>query len=133
MSDAIKFKDMPYERPDRQQTLDTLRALTARLEAATSYEEAHEVFLASERLARTLDTLENLAHIRHSIDTRDSFYEQEADFWNEFGPELAEPQQAWTVAMLESPFRADFEAQYGTLMFQNAEIEARSFAPSIMG
>ena len=34
--------------------------------------------------------------------------------------------------MLDSPFRKDFEAEYGDLMFVNAEIELKTFSPEIV-
>ena len=48
------------------------------------------------------------------------------------GPELEEYTKAWTAAMLASPFRKDFAAEYGDLMFVNAEIELKTFAPEIV-
>ncbi|MBQ3267621.1 MAG: hypothetical protein IJH08_06870, partial [Atopobiaceae bacterium] len=132
MVERLKFKDMPYERPDIDAVIEQLAGLTARLKAAGSYEEAKAVFLEKETLERHIDTLSNLCYIRHSIDTRDEFYSAEQDWWDESMPLLREPEQAWTFAMLESPFRPQFEAEYGNLMFLNAEIEARSFSPAII-
>ena len=34
--------------------------------------------------------------------------------------------------MLQSPFRKDFEAEYGDLMFVNAEIQRKTFSPEII-
>ena len=70
--------------------------------------------------------------VRHSIDTRDAFYEAEADFFNAVLPEVQEDQQKWTKALLESPFRADFEREYGSVMFLNAQIELKTFSPEII-
>ena len=125
MAEKLKFKDMPYERPVLEDLIAQLGALTERLKAAGSYEEAKRIFLEEETLERHVDTLVNLCYIRHSIDTRDEFYSSEQEWWDESLPLLAEPQQAWKLAMLASPFRPDFEAEYGNLMFLNAEIEAR--------
>ena len=41
----VKFKDMPYARPDLESTKDVIAKMTERLEGATTYEEAREVFL----------------------------------------------------------------------------------------
>ncbi len=132
MPDAIKFNDMPYERPDAEATKQAIVQLAERLKTAASYAEARAIFMEREELEKEIDTLENLAYIRHSIDTRDTFYDAEQAFWDEFGPELKEAKQAWTHAMLQSAFRADFEAEFGNLMFMNAQIEARSFSPEII-
>ena len=128
----MKFSEMPYERPDLDKVKRELGDLTGRLKAAKSYEEARAVFLEKEAAERHVDTLATLASIRNSIDTRDEFYDGEMNFWNAAGPELEEYTKAWTAAMLASPFRKDFAAEYGDLMFVNAEIELKTFAPEIV-
>ena len=128
----MKFSEMPYERPDLDKVKRELGDLTGRLKAAESYEEARAVFLEKEAAERHVDTLATLASIRNSIDTRDEFYDGEMNFWNAAGPELEEYIKAWTAAMLASPFRKDFAAEYGDLMFVNAEIELKTFAPEIV-
>lgn len=128
----MKFKDMPYVRPDMEKVKEEIKSLTARLKDAPDYAAAKEAFLAKDQLARRISTQENLSSIRHSIDTRDAFYDAEEKFWAAAGPELAEYDQAFTEALLSSPYRKDFEAEYGNLMFVNAEIALKSFSPEII-
>ena len=128
----MKFKEMPYERPDMEAVKASLAALTERLKNAASYTEARAVFLEQEEMSKHLDTLGTLVSIRHSIDTRDKFYDAEEQFWNAAMPEVQAYAQQWTQAMLESPFRADFEREYGGLMFVNAEIRLKTFSPEII-
>lgn len=128
----MKFSEMPYERPDLDAVKKQYSALTERLKAAGSYEEARAVFLEKEELDKHVQTLATLSHVRHSIDTRDAFYDAEAKFWNAAEPELQEYTQAWTRAMLDGAFRAQFAAQFGELMFVNAEIELKTFSPEII-
>lgn len=128
----MKFSEMPYERPDMDAAKKEMVELVTRLKNATDYATAKQVFLEKETLSKHLDTLENLASIRNNIDTRDSFYDAEVNFWNNALPDLQTYEQQWTMAMLESPFRADFAAEYGDLMFVNAEIELKSFSPELV-
>ena len=128
----MKFSEMPYERPDLDAVKKQYSALTERLKAAGSYEEARTVFLEKEELDKHVQTLATLSQVRHSIDTRDAFYDAEAKFWNAAEPELQEYTQAWTRAMLDGAFRAQFAAQFGELMFVNAEIELKTFSPEII-
>ena len=128
----MKFSEMPYERPDLDALKAQVAALTEQLKAAESYAAAKETFLAKQELDKHIETLSTLSHIRHSIDTRDAFYDGEADFWNAAEPELEEYNQNWTAAMLASPFRAEFAAEYGELMFVNAEIALKTFSPEII-
>ena len=128
----MKFSQMIYERPDMELVKQQFTELTARLNAAETYEAAKEVFLEVDTLEKHLETLLSLAHVRHTIDTRDEFYDGEMNFINEAEPVLTEYMQKWAEALLKSPFRAEFEAEYGTLMFVNAEIEQKTFAPEII-
>ncbi len=128
----MKFSEMKYERPSLDEAKKELSSLIARLENAASYEEAKKVFLEKETFTKHVETMGTLASIRHSIDTRDEFYDDEVKFFNAAGPELQEYFQKWTEAMLKSPFRADFEKEYGDLMFKNAELDLKSFSPEII-
>ena len=128
----MKFSEMPYKRPDPEAVKAELTDLTERLKNAESYEAARAVFLEKEEKEKSVDTMSTLAYIRHSIDTRDEFYDDEIEFWDEIGPEMEEYEQAWTDALLESPFRKDFEKEYGNLLLLNAEIERKTFSPEII-
>ena len=123
---------MPYKRYDCEQAKKTLAAITEELKAAKTYEEAKAAFLKMEAENKHLDTAVTLAQVRHSIDTRDKFYEEECLYYNQALPEVEEFSQAWNLAMLESPFRPDFEKEYGNLMFINTEIELKTFSPEIV-
>lgn len=128
----MKFSEMTYSRPDIQAVKLAFENLVERLVAAESYEQARDVFMEKEEQEKHIQTQETLAHLRHTIDTRDKFYDDEMNFWNSAMPELQEYAQKWTMAMLNSPFRADFEKEFGSLMFLNAEIELKTFSPEII-
>lgn len=128
----MRFSEMQYFRPDPEAVKAELRQLTEQLKNAASYEEARAVFLKKEEAQKPVETMGTLAYVRHTIDTRDAFYDAEVEFWDEIGPELEEYQQAWIDALLDSPFRREFEAEYGDLLFVNAEIQKKTFAPQII-
>ena len=128
----MKFSEMPYTRPDTEALKQQMQALTDALKTAPDYETARALFLQQQELEKHLSTAGTLVEIRHSIDTRDAFYEAESDFFNAAMPELQEYEQNWTAALLQSPFRADFEKDYGSVMFLNAELGLKTFSPEII-
>ena len=128
----MKFSEMPYERPDVEEMKKGFRAFTERLKNAASYEEAREVFLEYDKQYKKDDAPITLAYIRQSIDTRDEFYNAEKEFWDENLPEIEEYEQEWIEALVESPFRAEFAAEFGDLMFVKAEMEKKTFSPAII-
>ena len=128
----MKFSEMPYTRPNLEELKAQLGAVTQQLKDAPDYAAAHEAFLAQQKLMIHLETLATLSSVRNSIDTRDKFYDAEEEFWNAALPELKAYEDAWQGAMLESPFRKEFAAQYGDLMFVNTEMARKTFSPAIV-
>ena len=116
----IKFSEIPYSRPDIGEVKAEMQKLTEGLRSAASYEEARDLFVRKDALERHLESVSTVAQIRHSIDTRDEFYDQEVLFWNKTFPELQEYLQTWTEALLASPFRKELEAEFGDVVFLNA-------------
>lgn len=128
----MKFSEMKYKRPDAEKIKATLISMTERLKNAENYGEARKVFLENEKFTKHILTMHTLSSIRNSIDTRDAFYDKEEKFWNNMLPPVQEVAQQWTKTLLASPFRADFEKEYGEIMFSNAEMELKTFSPSII-
>lgn len=128
----MKFSEMTYERIDVESIKAQLLALIKRLEEAESYEEARTVFLEENTLEKHVETVMTLAHVRHSINTEDEFYNEEMKFCDASEPELTEYIQKWNEALSGSRFRADFEKEYGTLMFVKSEMAQKTFSPEII-
>lgn len=132
MNDAVKFKDMPYERPDLEAVKAEYARLAEALASAETLEAAEAAFLEKDQLDRHTQTAAELAMIRHVIDTRDEFYDGEASFWDEAQPELQSAADAFTAALLATPFRAQLAEKYGELLFAQAEQERRTIKPQIV-
>jgi len=128
----MKFNELPYKRPAVAAVKQALTDLTARLKNARDFTEAQAVFLEQERQADDIATMFTLAFIRHSIDTQDEFYTAEQEYADEALPEIQEYAQRWNDALLESPFRPEFEKKYGRVLFVNAELEKKAFSPAII-
>ena len=128
----MKFSDMPYKRPQIEVIREEIAKITRDLETAKTYEEARDALIAMDNEDKKVSTQSHLAFIRHSIDTRIGFYDDEVKFWNGATPQLQEYIQAFDRALLASPFRARFEEEFGQVVFKNIEIEIRSFAPALI-
>ena len=128
----MTFPEMKYIRPDPDALKAQMRSLTERFRSAEDYGAAKAAFLEMDTLSNHVETAFTLAMIRHDIDTRDQYYDEEVLFWDKLTPELEECSQEFTAAMLASPFRPDFEAEYGDLLFINAEISRKTFSPEII-
>ena len=128
----MKFSEMPYVRPDLEALRQAAETAVTALDAASSAQAQLDAYEAYEKAAATAQTMGNLCYIRHTIDTRDTFYEAEQDFFDEAGPQMEELDQQVSRALLRSPFRAELSEALGALLFTNLEIQVRSFDPALL-
>ena len=128
----MKFSEMPYTRPDLDALAQASAQAVAALDGAETAQAQLEACRVYQETADQVATQCNIAYIRHTIDTRDAFYEAEQDFIDEAMPKIQELDQQVTHALLRSPFRKELSEALGSLLFTNLEIEARSFDPKIL-
>lgn len=122
---------MPYRRVEKA-VLDQISRLTERLTCASSAEEAEKIFMESEAISTEVQTMMSLCYIRSTIDTTDEFYAAEQEYNDELTPLLTEKSQEFSKALCASPFRGELEKKWGTLLFTNAELSMKGFAPELV-
>ena len=127
----MKFSEMPYRRVEKA-VLDQISRLTERLTCASSAEEAEKIFMESEAISTEVQTMMSLCYIRSTIDTTDEFYAAEQEYNDELTPLLTEKSQEFSKALCASPFRGELEKKWGTLLFTNAELSMKGFAPELV-
>jgi len=125
----MKFTEMPYSRPSADELIAIGEKTLEKFNAATTAAEQYEAMQEFEKASGTFDTLSTLAYVRHTIDTRDEFYDAEIEYIDEVSPRVGEIINKLNKAMLASEFRAELEQMLGKLVFVNLEISARTFAP----
>lgn len=128
----MKFKDMPYTRPDMKAVEATYKKLTQEQRDAKSAEEAFAVHKKYYEFSDDLGTAFELAMIRHTIDTADEFYDKENDFFDEVSPLISNWDNAYKKALYESPFRPELEKIIGKVAFKNIEVALKAFDESII-
>ena len=128
----MKFSEMPYVRPDMDKVKAELNACAEKIRTADSVETQIAAFDEASELSKDLMTTGSIAYVRNTINTADKFYDAEREFFDQAGPELEESLQAINIALLDSPYRKELEAHYGSLLFKNLEISRRSFKPELI-
>ena len=128
----MKFSEMPYVRPDLAAFQAKAEEIAQRIAGAASADAAEEAYRAFDKIQGEVNTALSLAYVRHTIDTRDTFYDQENDYADEIAPALQEAEQKVTKALLASPFRKELAERFGALLFTNLEIAVRTFDPQNM-
>lgn len=125
------FAEIPYVRPDYTVVAAQMEDFTRRLKTAKTYEEMKAVFFEKQKAMREPATMSSVCFIRADINTADPFYAEEKKFFNRTLPGMIVYDKAWNRALLDSPFRADFSAEFGDRVFVLLENQLRVRDPII--
>ncbi|TVP91694.1 M3 family oligoendopeptidase [Alkalibacterium sp.] len=128
----MKFSEYTYERPDFDRYKKDFLHLVDNLKQAESLAEVKEAIDAVSDLSASLETMGTLASIRHSINTKDSFYLEEDKYWNEYGPYYQELSTLYYQAIMDSPYLEELKDAYPRTFFQNMQFELDSFDSSVI-
>ncbi len=128
----LTFKDYPYHRPDLERFRRDFHELLTQFRNATSLEAQDQAMTALNALRNTFQTMNTLVHIRHSIDTTDSFYDQENDFFDEAGPIYESLITEYYQALVQSSHRSALEQKWGQQVFRLAELQLKTFSPAVI-
>lgn len=126
------FENYTYERPDLELEKDKFNGLLHAFTRAGSHEEATQAIEAINGFRNRLSTLFNLVLIRASINTKDEFYQGERDFFDEIEPELQALSTAFYKELVKSPYREQLEEQWGTQLFDIADLEIKAFSTEVI-
>ena len=76
-TDVLKFENFEYQRPDMVQLAADFERLFEAFREADSFEKQFAIFYDINERRFTFTSMYNICHIRHTINTRDGFYEEE--------------------------------------------------------
>lgn len=121
------FPKMEYVRPDFEKIEKKAGELTGRVNEARSYEEVKLCLGEMEELTKHMGTAVTIVSIRHTLDTRDEFYEKEDAYLKGKMPEVTPGLLALKESFLNSTFRSELEKEFGSQMFVSMELDKKIF------
>lgn len=127
-----KFKEMKYERPDFDAEEAAVKNYIEKLKAAQNAKELQELYLEEQRRCDGFATMQTIASIRSSIDTTDSFYEEELQQFYKRVPALVLLYQEADRIILDSPFRAEFAKGLPETLLADMEINQKLASEAIV-
>lgn len=128
----MTFTEFPYQRPDIDAIKTRFESALKAFKTASSAHEQRAAMDAIHHIRFEIDTASTLASIRHSLNTKDPFYDGEQAFFDEQGPNFQALNQQYYEALVASPYRAEISQETGDLLFQIAEQTLRTFKPDII-
>ncbi len=126
------FKDFPYTRPDMELIAVKAQELFKKMEAAKTKDDFLSTMKEFNEIRLHVDSMFQLVYIRHSIDTRDEFYEKETEYMDLNSPHFEELQTKFYRILLESPFKVAMDEKYGKHFTNLVELSIKTFKPEII-
>ena len=128
----MKFNNFQYVRPEMEPFSEKFEKLLGQFEAATTLEEQLALFQPINLMRNEFFSMLNICYIRHTINIKDDFYEEEQNFFDQQTPNFEALNNKFYRLIVESPFRAALEKQFGKQLFVIAELNLKTFQPSIL-
>ena len=125
--DNFRFSTLEYKRPDLEAHRAKLTEWKAAAEQAESYDALRALMLKIDRENCELSTQYSIANIRHTLNTRDEFYETEVAYLDDTLPTLGGEEVALSEAIASSPFRPDIEKEFGKQYFVSMDLQKKLF------
>jgi M3 family oligoendopeptidase len=128
----MKFNEYTYTRPNLEEFQGKMKKFLDAMKEDLTVSEELNIIKSVFDLQDEINTMAALVSVRHTIDTRDKFYEEEQNFFDENGPHLQEYEQLFMKQLLNSKNRKQLEKEIGTLLFEQAELAQKTFNTEII-
>jgi len=128
----MKFNEFNYSRPVMEEYKRQFDELLEVFETVDSFESQSQCFEQINHLRKEFSSMYNICHIRHTIDTRDQFYEKENEFFDTNNPTFDSLINRFYKALLRSAYRKELEKKWGSQLFTIAELSLKTFKPTIL-
>ena len=128
----MKFKDFPYKRPNLNEVSAKFEGLLKRFNEANTFEAQDVAMKEINSLRSEVESMSQIAYIRHTIDTTDKFYEEEQNFFDEVSPHYEGLIIKYYHALVNSKFKNELEEKWGKQIFTLAELTLKTFSPKVI-
>ncbi len=117
----MTFNEFKYEHIDMDQAQIAMNAQIDRMQAAGDYTEFTQARKTFNIAYRHLLSMLKLCSIRFSIDTSNSYYEAEQDYWDEKSPYLTQVKSRHDRVILDSVYLPEMKAEIPHVYFELLE------------
>jgi M3 family oligoendopeptidase len=127
----LKFQDFEYQRIDIVKVKKTI-LLMVELFLDSSLPEQIKIINRFNDLIDEINSMFTLAEIRHSLDVKDVFYQQEKHFYDQTAPLITELKYQFFQTMLKNQHYDDLVQEFGSLFLDKAKLFLKTFDPKII-
>ncbi len=123
-----KFSELKFARPDLKVYQDIFEDAIDRVERAESGEDVLQMILELDAITRKADDLVRYVFIRGTMDTKDPFYKEQQQWFDENMIRYDQAVLRFGDAVYNSPHRDYIEEKLGPVYFIGADIQRKTFS-----
>ncbi|QZY53985.1 M3 family oligoendopeptidase [Crassaminicella profunda] len=128
----MKFTEYEYKRPNIKTFEEQFNQLLNDFIKAKNYKEQDELMSKINTLRNEFESMEQIAYIRHTINTEDKVYEEEQKYFDENGPIYEGLVAKYYAALVDSKYKDDLKEKWGEQLFRIAKLKVKSFSQEII-
>lgn len=128
----MTFSQMSYERIELESFSKEWQKLTEAFKSAKSAREQLDLHARLTELNKRFQTMHSLAYIRHTLNTEDTTYSTEQDYYDENGPHFEQLFMNYYKELVTSNFRSELEKALSPLVFEKIELQLKGFDERII-
>jgi len=128
----MTFESFTYTRPEMAEVSQNFEKHLLQFENAPTPAAQTSSLTQLNAVREEFFTMYNLCYVHHTLNTTDTFWEKENDYFDENLPEFEALNNRFFQALLASPFRDVLEQKFGNQLFTLAELALKTFQPSIL-
>lgn len=127
-----KFSEIKVHNLNLETIQKKLLPLIEEFKTGKTFNEQDYVFKKINKAMDDLSTDISIIYVRYTINTKDKKYLKLQNKIDEISPFISQIANEFNKAMIESPFKADFEKKYGTHLFRMIETSLKCFDEKII-
>lgn len=128
----MKFSEVKYERPQLDSIGSKIRSLLDSMVHTATAAEQISIVQEIYKVRAHFETMNNVANIRHTINTTDLFFEKEQEYFDNNYPVYLDLVSAFYKKLLEATYRKELEQHFGKQLFEIARLNLKIFSPAII-
>ena len=128
----MTFPEYAYKRPNLTRLKNKFKTFNCNLETVSDETAAIDAIEKINKLQNDFSTMAVIGQVRHSLNTRDTFYDGENNFYDENAPVVEDYQTEYYKKVVAHKFRPALEAHIGKQFFTIADLKTKTFQPEII-
>ncbi|WZL74326.1 M3 family oligoendopeptidase [Clostridiaceae bacterium 35-E11] len=128
----MKFKQYTYKRPDMKIFEKQFNEFVSAFVDAEDAASQDAFMMKINQLRNEFESMEQIAYIRHTINTKDAQYQGEQEFFDEQGPIYEGLVSKYYKALTNAKHKEALRKKWGEQLFTIASLKQKTFSPAII-